>query len=580
MELRPYQKAAVQAVFDYLCAPDKAGKNPCVEICTGGGKTLVFSQIVKETVEKWGGRVLVLTHVKELIEQGAEKLRLFCPNLAIGVYSAGLGSRDTQNQVVIAGIQSVYKRAEELGRFDLVLIDECQLLPRSGEGMYRTLLAALKAQSPHLRVVGFTATPYRTGSGPLCTPDGILNDICFATSIRLMIQDGYLSKIRSKVSKHAVDTDALSIRAGEFVATEVEAKVNDEVVVERACREIVALTRDRKAVILFCTSVAHCRRVARQIEALSGAPCGIVTAETPPAERADLLRRIRGEEGEPDLLGHRQPPLKFLANVNVCAVGFDAPNIDCVALLRPTASPGLYVQMAGRGLCLAPGKEDCLILDYGENILRHGPLDDVHPEAKRRGKRKDIKTCPSCGEVLTPQATACPECGYVFPAPKPKQPSSLPHRAHCSSANILSDGTHEKPTKTRTTYTVEHVEYAIHHSRKNPDAPPSLRVTFLLAGPPYRVSVWKQPASPYSWARKRFAQWWRQMAGEGAVSAIPRTAHEALEAIEVGAQLKTPATVTLCTTEGDAFPQDVAYTFAPEPTVEEALAATDDDLPF
>ena len=261
-------------------------------------------------------------------------------------------------------------------------------------------------------------------------------------------------------------------------------------------------------------------------------------------------------------------------------LGFDAPNIDCVALLRPTASPGLYVQMAGRGLCLAPGKEDCLILDYGENILRHGPLDDVHPEAKRRGKRKDIKTCPSCGEVLTPQATACPECGYVFPAPKPKQPSSLPHRAHCSSANILSDGTHEKPTKTRTTYTVEHVEYAIHHSRKNPDAPPSLRVTFLLAGPPYRVSVWKQPASPYSWARKRFAQWWRQMAGEGAVSAIPRTAHEALEAIEVGAQLKTPATVTLCTTEGDAFPQDVAYTFAPEPTVEEALAATDDDLPF
>lgn len=305
MELRPYQKAAVQAVFDYLCAPDKAGKNPCVEICTGGGKTLVFSQIVKETVEKWGGRVLVLTHVKELIEQGAEKLRLFCPNLAIGVYSAGLGSRDTQNQVVIAGIQSVYKRAEELGRFDLVLIDECQLLPRSGEGMYRTLLAALKAQSPHLRVVGFTATPYRTGSGPLCTPDGILNDICFATSIRLMIQDGYLSKIRSKVSKHAVDTDALSIRAGEFVATEVEDKVNDEVVVERACREIVALTRDRKAVILFCTSVAHCRRVARQIEALSGAPCGIVTAETPPRR---TRRPVAEDTGRGGRTGLARPP--------------------------------------------------------------------------------------------------------------------------------------------------------------------------------------------------------------------------------------------------------------------------------
>ena len=587
MQLRPYQQAAVNAVYDYLRDKNNRGKNPCVEICTGGGKTIVFSQIVKDAVELWDGRVLVLTHVKELIEQGAEKLRLFCPNIKIGVYSAGLNRRDTDTQVLVAGIQSVYRKAGELGHFDLVIIDECHLLPPDGDGMYRTLLADLKHITPHLRVIGFTATPYRTESGPICTPDGILNDICYATSIRLLIQDGYLSPIRSKSSKFAVDTDALGVRAGEFIAAEVEAKVNAKDVVERACREIVALTKDRKAVILFCASVAHCHRVAETIEALSGEACGVVTGDTPADERAELLRRIRGHQSAPNLLGETKPPLRFLANVNVCTTGFDAPNIDCVAILRPTASPGLYVQMAGRGLRLSPGKKDCLVLDYGENILRHGPLDDVRSDGANRKKRKDVRACPVCNEVLTPSATECPECGYVFPAPKPKESNPNIHRGTSSSADILGNGK-KRAEERRLTLTVLDTEYATHRSHKNPAAPLSLKVTFITQEPPYRVSIWKFPECDPDryWARAQFRQWWERMLAPGAIEAPPKTAKAALYAITVGGQLKRPATVTLAYPKGDerAIPRDIAYTFQPEPTQAEVnaeLARQDAmELPF
>ncbi len=569
MELRPYQKEAVKAVFDYLCDPSKKDKNPCVEICTGGGKSHVMGQIVADTATQWNGRILLLAHVKELLEQNAEKIRLHCPDLDVGIYSAGLGSRDTKEQVIVAGIQSVYKRADELGDFDLILIDECQLLPNDGDGMYRTFLARMKERVPHLRVVGFTATPYRTETGPICTPDGILNDICYSTSIKLMIKDGYLSNIRSKASKNGIKTANINIKVGEFVAAEVEALVNNKEIVARACKEIISLTKERKAIILFCASVDHCHNVAKEIEALTGEECAVVTGETPASERAEILHRIRGNEGYPNLLGEKKPPLRFLANVNVCAVGFDAPNIDCVAILRPTASPGLYVQMAGRGLRLSPGKEDCLILDYGENIQRHGPLDDVRKLPRPRDKRDDVRICPVCDEVMTKHDMVCPNCEYEFPPPQAavEKHTSI-HKMVSSTASILSDDkrvTKEKKEKRDEVYNVTGVSYHVHYSKRNPEAPPMIRVDFSLDRLPFKQSVWKQPNGQTYWQRAAFKKWWQMMLSEYAYTdELPRDAIEAVDAIEIGAQFKRPSQVTFRYTEGDKFPKDVAYEFEEE----------------
>jgi DNA repair protein RadD len=130
--------------------------------------------------------------VKELLEQTADKLQAVCPDIPVGVYSAGLRSRETDKAVIVSGIQSVYKRACELDRFDLILVDECHLLPPDGEGMYQTFLKDAKVVNPRVRLIGLTATPYRLKSGLLCSPDNLLNEICFEIGIKELIEQGFL----------------------------------------------------------------------------------------------------------------------------------------------------------------------------------------------------------------------------------------------------------------------------------------------------------------------------------------------------------------------------------------------------
>jgi len=174
LSLRPYQLEAKSSVYDHLRTRDD---NPCVVIPTAGGKTPVMASICQDAVGLWKGRVLILAHVKELLEQAADKLNAICPEVRFGVYSAGLKRRDTTHPVIVAGIQSVYKRACDLDAFDLVVIDEAHMIPPDGDGMYRQFLADARMVNPNLRIVGFTATPFRLKTGSICTPDGFLNQV-------------------------------------------------------------------------------------------------------------------------------------------------------------------------------------------------------------------------------------------------------------------------------------------------------------------------------------------------------------------------------------------------------------------
>ena len=326
------------------------------------GKSLVLAQIAKDSVEKWNGRVLILAHVKELLEQNADKIRKLCPELKIGIYSAGLRSRDTTEQVIVAGIQSMYNKACELDAFDLVIVDEAHLISSEGDGMYRTFLSDMKVINPHVRVIGLTATPFRLKGGLICKPENILNEICYEAGLKEMIQQGYLSPLISRAGRAEANLANLHIRGGEFISDEVAAAMDNDALVTSACREIVELTRDRKSVLIFTASVDHCKHVAEKIQAFSGKECAIVTGDTSPAERAEIIARFKGEFIPADLFGTPKPPLKFLANVNVLTCGFDAPNTDCVVMLRPTNSPGLLIQCAGRGTRLSPetGKVNCI----------------------------------------------------------------------------------------------------------------------------------------------------------------------------------------------------------------------------
>jgi len=388
MILRPYQREAVDAVYEFLRTRDD---NPCVVIPTAGGKTPVMATICRDAVQVWNGRVLILAHVRELLEQAAEKLHLVAPDLPVGVYSAGLKRRALGYAVTIAGLQSVYQRACDVGAVDLVIVDEAHLIPPDGEGMYRTFLADMQQINPLARVIGLTATPFRMKSGTICSPDNILNAVCFEVGVRELIVQGYLCPLRTKAGLQRPDYDQLHVRGGEYVAGEVEDLMDAENLVLSACREIVEHTQDRKSVLIFASGVRHGEHICRVLGERHKVECGFVCGETLPFQRDEALRRFRAGE------------LKFLCNVNVLTTGFDAPNIDCVALVRPTLSPGLYYQMVGRGFRLHPGKTDCLVLDFGGNVLRHGPVDAIRladPESHGNGEAP-AKECLACYAVHT-----------------------------------------------------------------------------------------------------------------------------------------------------------------------------------
>jgi len=547
MQLRPYQRQAIDAVYTHLRTRED---NPCVVIPTGGGKTPVIASICHDAVSLWNGRVLILAHVKELLEQATDKLRAICPEVEFGVYSAGLKRRDTKQSVIVAGIQSVYKRACELDAFNLVIVDEAHMIPPDGDGMYRQFLAGARVVNPELRVIGMTATPYRMKDGLICTPDHFLNHVCYEVGVRELIRDGYLSPLITKAGKEAIDTTRLHVRGGEFIAGEVEDLMDTDDLVRSACAEIVKYTGDRQSVLIFASGVHHGRHVARILQETHGVECGFVCGETPTAERDELLARFRGDRSDKLF---EQKPLKYLCNVNVLTTGFDAPNVDCVVLLRPTLSPGLYYQMVGRGFRLHPGKQNCLVLDFGGNVLRHGPVDAI--EIEKRDDRGDgaapAKQCPECRSVIAAGYTRCPDCGYEFPPPDHKRHDEKP-----TSAGILSGQV------TDIEYEVRDTTWSVHQKRDAPeDAPRSMRVDYRLG-----LDHWQSEFICFEhtgYARQKAVLWWKGRSPDP----VPDTAQQAVELAEVGALAPTE-TITVRSIAGERYDRFVGYKLGemPEPS--------------
>jgi len=564
MILRDYQRAAVEAVYDHLRTRDDT---PCVVIPTAGGKTPVIATICRDAVTLWGGRVLILAHVRELLEQAADKLRVVYPEVSYGIYSAGLGRRDTEHPVIIAGIQSVYQRACELGAFDLALVDEAHLIPADGEGMYRTFLASAKKVNPHLRVIGFTATPYRLDCGSICTPDGILNHVCYEVGVRELIVRGYLCQLVSKAGKVKADTSRLHVRGGEFVPGEVEALMDDTELVRAACGEIVEQTAVRNACLIFASGIKHGEHIVRVMREEHGLECGFVTGDTANADRDETLSRFQSGR------------LKHLVNVNVLSVGFDAPHIDCVVLLRPTMSPGLYYQMVGRGFRLHPSKTNCLVLDYGGNVLRHGPVDQIRVKERDAGGDglAPAKECPECHALIAAGYARCPNCGYEFPPPERSK-----HDTKASTAAVLSGQV------TITKYAVHDVRYSVHTKRgAGEDAPKSLRVDYKIGWHRWK-SEWVC-LEHAGYARQKAVAWWRQRSREP----LPATAAEAVAIARAGGLAPTRE-ITVRSVAGEEYDRIIDYELGDIPTLSEKdlrgdaldfphgynATTTEDDIPW
>lgn len=540
-QLRWYQRAAVDSVWDHI--NKGAPGNPCIEIPTGGGKSAVIATLASEAVGG-GARVIVLAHVKELLQQNADALNRVCPNLDVGLYSAGLDSRDTRHSVIVAGIQSVYNKAYALGHRDLILIDECHLIQPSAEGRYNEFITAMKIINPAIKIVGLTATPYRMSSGRICGPDNILNTVSYAVGVRALIAQGYLSNLRSKRGL-SLDFSEIKMQAGEFNPRETDELMRSAV--NAAVGEILKHTEDRKSVLLFCTSKEHAKAVQDRINE-QGGECGYVDGDS--LDRAETLGDFKAGR------------LKYLVNINVLTTGFDAPNIDCVGLLRPTASPGLYYQMVGRGFRTAPGKTDCLILDFGGNVARHGPIDDMQIRPRHGGKFEGeplVKTCPQCQELLKLYLTAC-ECGYQFP----KVEEKAPHDPKASEDAILSEPE---------TYEVKDISYCRHLKKgAEDDAPATFRVDYRIGN---CLFISEYVCLEHTgFARAKAEKWWALRSNEP----CPATASEAMVHARGGFIAKT--TQITAKQEG-RFWRVLSAVIGDRPEASESLLKVDDEeIPF
>jgi DNA repair protein RadD len=409
--LREYQQRAIDQLYAWFEAGN-AG-NPCLVLPTGSGKSHIVAALCKDALQNWPEtRVLMLTHVKELIEQNAQKMRQHWAGAPLGIYSASMGRRDLGEPITFAGIQSVRTKSSELGHVDLVIIDECHLVNHKDEGGYRKLLGDLKAINPAVRVVGLTATPYRLGHGLITDKPALFDALIEPVSIEELVFKGYLSTLRSKLTRAKLDVTGVKKRGGEFIESELQAAVDTDDQNQAVVREVLALAGDRKAWLFFCTGVKHAQHVAEVLRE-HGILADCVTGETPKKEREQMLADFKSGK------------LKALTNANVLTTGFDYPDIDLIAMLRPTMSASLYVQMAGRGMRVKSHTDHCLVLDFAGVVASHGPITNIQPPKKGGDGNGEApaKVCDACGELVHISAVACPACGAAFPEPVKKSMS-------------------------------------------------------------------------------------------------------------------------------------------------------------
>lgn len=410
--LRDYQQRSIEQLYAWFEAGN-AG-NPCLVLPTGAGKSHIVAALCKDALQQWPEtRILMLTHVKELIVQNAEKMRQHWPNAPLGIYSSGLRRRDIGEPITFAGIQSVRTKASLIGHIDICIVDECHLIGHKDEGGYRTLLAELLAMNPNLRVVGLTATPYRLGHGYITDKPAIFDALIEPVSIEELIYKGYLSRLKSKLTKTQYDVSGVHKKGGEYIESELQAAVDTHDNNVSVVREILHYAGDRKSWLIFCAGVAHAQHV-RDVLCAFGITAECVTGDTPAKERDRMLAEFK--------LGR----IRAMTNANVLTTGFDHPGIDLIAMLRPTMSPGLYVQMAGRGLRICEGKDDCLVLDFAGVVEQHGPITNVKPPAKKGDKvgEAPVKVCDNCQEIVHASVKVCPACETPFPEPE-KPPMKL-----------------------------------------------------------------------------------------------------------------------------------------------------------
>lgn len=540
--IRPYQSAAIDSLFDYLFT--KKG-HPLVVAPVGAGKSLLIAEFIRQVHEKWPRtRILMLSHVKELLLQDAEELRGQYPECDMGFYCASLGQKRLHNDITFGSVQSVHNKITSFNRCpEIIIVDESHLISHNDQTTYRRFIDSVLAINPNAKVIGFTGSPFRADTGRLDEGNGKLFDgIAYEISINYMLDNGYL--VRPVVPKvnTVMDVSGVKTRAGDYIAGQLEAAVDIDATTKACVAEMIEQGSDRSKWLVFTAGITHCGHVVDALR-LSGISAEMVTGDTPDKERDAIIARYKNGD------------FKALVNVAVLTTGFNVPEIDMLVFMRPTKSPVLYLQTTGRGVrpvyadgfdlstkegrlssIAASQKKDCRILDFGGVISSLGAIDEI--DIRKSGHNpKNVdgigealyKICPSCGEQCAPAQTYCYKCSYCFINLNKKAEKDL---------QILS--TDREPE----THDVIGMVQKYHSARIDPDnpkiKPPTMCVTYSTMGGPFKEWVCFQ--HPPGYARDKAIAW--HMARSD--NPVPNTVEEAL-------QIKYPCPSSIVVKKKDKF---------------------------
>tara|TARA_R110000796_G_C14530112_1_gene431748 strand:- start:44 stop:1624 length:1581 start_codon:yes stop_codon:yes gene_type:complete len=404
--LRDYQKEAVDSVYEYW--GKGRGDNPLVVAPTGSGKSLIIAEVIRSAISiDPSVRILMITHSKELISQNYLELMNIYPNCDAGIYSAGLNKRDRHNNVMFAGIQSIAKKIHQFDPFDIVVIDEAHTIPRKSTTLYGKTMDMLKMMNPQVKLLGLTATPYRLDSGRLFGKGCLFCGIAYEIDISYLIEQGYLCPVVSKGGANKIDLSNVKKRGGEYREDDMAIAASTPELISSVVDEVIEYGAYRKAWLVFGSNISHAELLKERFTFCGVENVTLLTGKTPKVERAKIVDDFKSGK------------IKCLINVGVLTTGFNAPICDLIAMVRATMSTGLYVQIVGRGMRIKDGKKDCLFLDYGNNVIQHGPIDAIPTQRSKQesdgGGEAPQKECPKCYSFCHIIAKECLDCGYIFP---------------------------------------------------------------------------------------------------------------------------------------------------------------------
>lgn len=444
--LRDYQDLQVRYATDFIFN-NKTNRTSLLGAPTGVGKSVIIGGIVKQIKFYWPqSRILMLTHVKELVEQNYEKAQDMSEDHHIGLWSAGLRKKEWHSDIVFAGIDTVVRNPENLGHRDVVLIDEAHRVSPKPNTNYNVVLNHLQAVNPYIKGVGLTATLYRMGQGWLTNPwtdrkinvtyppfwENILCDLTSTDEFNKFFTLGYLKRLVPKPTDAEIDVSSLRVKSNEeYSQDEVAKLVNNEEKIRAIVDEICEHGIDRRSWLVFAAGNVNATLIYDEMNK-RGISCAVVTEKTSAADRKRIVEQYKRYE------------IRCLINNDIFTTGFDHNGVDLIAVVRVTNSTPLWVQMLGRGTrpvyaegfdletmegrlnaIFASGVYNCLVLDFAGNSKRLGtinnPVIPVPPEARKKKGAAIIAAvlCPvvhgGCGSYVAPSVRQCDVCGFIFP---------------------------------------------------------------------------------------------------------------------------------------------------------------------